>query len=251
MSQTSYPPVVSAILSQAPNQDVALSMLEGSYLESGWSSTAQNSIGATGPFQILLPVHPNVSYAQATNPQIATQLMLGGAITGGYISAVNQVGSAAFSSNPEQAAEEAAAIAEQGGSYYATEGTAAVNAAYQAASAAMGGYGAAGPGGTAPGSNIGPATSAGSTSSGSSGSSPSGAPSGFFVALNNILKGGKVSILSPVSSVKHVALMVVARLSIAVLGLVVIGLGLALIVGTEVLGQLRKHPEAAAAAVAA
>jgi len=85
-------------------------MTFGTGLESGWSDTATNPSGATGPYQILLPVHPDITFSQAEDPNASTQFMLPA-----YKAAVAQVSSNLWASNPEVAAERAVIMAEQPG----------------------------------------------------------------------------------------------------------------------------------------
>lgn len=104
------PDVVAAIFNASSNARVRTSMTFGSGLEAGWSDTAHNPSGATGPFQILLPVHPDISFSQAEDPVAATNYMLGA-----YQSAVAQVSPGLWNSNPEVAAEQTVITAEQPG----------------------------------------------------------------------------------------------------------------------------------------
>jgi hypothetical protein len=124
------PDIIPAIFGATSNARVRTSMVFGSDLESGWNDDATNASGATGPFQILLPVHPDINATGAEDPTTATAYMLGA-----YNSAVAQVPSSLWSSNPELAAEQSVITAEQpGGPFptsavgpYGSEGTSVVN----------------------------------------------------------------------------------------------------------------------------
>jgi cell wall-associated NlpC family hydrolase len=111
------------------NIQLALSMFEGSWLESGWSNTAEGG-GAFGPFQIQDPgvVNQGVTIAQAEDPAFATNYMLPR-----YVNALNTVNPALWSSDPERAAEQVAYAAEKPlQDYYVYRGTATVDAAFAA-----------------------------------------------------------------------------------------------------------------------
>src|SRR5487761_1500624 len=100
-------------LNNNETNDVELdqAMLEGSYLESSWNTTASGG-GAYGPFQIQLNAHPDVSAAQAENPSFAASYMLPS-----YIAAIQQVGQPLWKSNPAAAAEETVLLAERPENY--------------------------------------------------------------------------------------------------------------------------------------
>lgn len=144
--------VVNAILGVTSNTRVREAMLLGSDLESSWSTTAVGDQGTSfGPFQIHLPAHPGVTSAEAENPSWAAHYMLGA-----YEAGVNSVSPSLWSSNPELAAEEAAFAAERPAqNYFASDGSAVVNAKWAQALAALGGHAGTGgnPGGGAGGGN--------------------------------------------------------------------------------------------------
>ena len=127
--------VIAAIEGATGNQEIREAMALGSYLESGWSDTAVGDNGTSfGPFQIHLPAHPGVTSSEAENPSWAVSYMLPA-----YTSGVAQVPSSTWSSDPETAAETAAYYAERPAeTYFASHGTAAVNAAWTAVKTALG-----------------------------------------------------------------------------------------------------------------
>lgn len=99
--------VIDAINATAGNARVRLAMTMGAGLESTWTARIVNSIGATGPFQILLSVHPGVSASQAEDPTFAARYMLGP-----YQAAVARVPDSLWNSDPKNAAALAAYYAE-------------------------------------------------------------------------------------------------------------------------------------------
>jgi hypothetical protein len=111
------PDVIPAIFQASPNSRVRTSMTFGAGLESGWSDTATNPSGAAGPFQILLPVHPEITFQEAENPNSATAFMLPA-----YRAAVAQVPDSLWKTNPEVAAEQVAITAEQPGGAFPSQG---------------------------------------------------------------------------------------------------------------------------------
>lgn len=122
-------PVVVAILAGSNNAEIRQSMLLGSWMESGWNPTAVGDQGTSfGPFQMHRGgALGNLTPAQAEDPPTAVKAMLGA-----YTSAVKQVPQSLWSSNPEQAAEQAAVLAERPAqSYIASRGQAAVNTGWQ------------------------------------------------------------------------------------------------------------------------
>lgn len=139
--------VIDAINAQATNSRVRLAMTMGAGLESTWTTRVVNSIGATGPFQILLSVHPGVSTAQAEDPTFATRYMLGE-----YQAAVGKVSDAMWTSDPKNAAALAAYYAERPEAMYPQS---RIDSVWQAMAAKRwGSGGASGPpatGGTAGG----------------------------------------------------------------------------------------------------
>lgn len=139
--------VVQDILSATSDGRVRLAMLMGSHMEGGWGPTfSPGDFGTSfGPFQIHLPAHPGVTSAEADNPSWATRYMLSS-----YENAVSQIPGSLWSSNPEQAGEEAAYLAERPAeTYYQSQGPGAVNAAFSAAKQALGNPGAFSGGGSA------------------------------------------------------------------------------------------------------
>jgi hypothetical protein len=128
--------VPEAILGQSnvpPN--VMLAELVGSYLESSWNPSAVGDQGTSvGPYQIHLPAHPGVTSAEASDPVWSTAFM-----TPAYEAAAAQIPSTLWQSDPEQAAEQTAVLAERPAqTYYAARGQGSVDAAYTAALGALG-----------------------------------------------------------------------------------------------------------------
>jgi hypothetical protein len=180
---STMPPVVTAVENATADADTRLAMLMGSYLEGGWGPTYGVGDNGTsfGPFQMheggalgSLPGSLNQQIAEAENPSTAVAAMLSR-----YQAAVASVGAALFQSNPAQAGEEAAAIAEapnaEGGAQdqaYYTQGR-PVAAAYLAASAALNGAPPPAPGSTTT-SPASPSTGAGASTGGFPGSTASG-----------------------------------------------------------------------------
>lgn len=157
-------PVVDAILAGTSNLEVREAMLVGSYLESGWSSTAVGDGGTSfGPFQMHIGgalTAAGGTPAQAENPTWAVQHMLGA-----YEQGVNSVPSSLWSSNPELAAEEAAVAAERPRvSYIASQGQSKVDQAFAATQNALRGI-VSSPG-SPTGGNSGPASGTNATLTG-------------------------------------------------------------------------------------
>lgn len=129
--------VVSAILGVTSNQQVQEAMLLGSHLESNWDPTAVGDNGSSfGPFQMHIGgalTAAGGTPQQAEDPVWAAQHMLAA-----YEAGVNSVPQSLWQSNPEQAAEQAAVYAEKPAqSYFASQGNAAVDSAWQATLSAM------------------------------------------------------------------------------------------------------------------
>jgi cell wall-associated NlpC family hydrolase len=123
-------------MSHGNNRAIATGML-GSNLESGWNDNVVNSIGATGDWQILLSVHPEITSAEAKDPVVSTHFWFPH-----YLEALSSVGDNEWATDPERAAEEVAVIAEvPGPSYYQLEGVDVVHAKWQQTLAAMKRYG--------------------------------------------------------------------------------------------------------------
>jgi hypothetical protein len=100
---------VDAINRGASNARVRLAMLMGGMLESGLNPMAVGDNGKShGIFQIYLTAHPNVTPAQAHDPDFSVRFMLPE-----YTSGVNRVDTALWNSNPKQAAALAAFYAER------------------------------------------------------------------------------------------------------------------------------------------
>lgn len=120
--------VPKAVLGHTKNLRLRESMLLGSSLEGGWSTPFPVGDQGTsfGPYQMheggaltALGLTP----AEAENANIATKAMMPA-----YSSAVNQISDQEWKNNPEQAAEQAAVIAERPAQdYYTTDGTSAVH----------------------------------------------------------------------------------------------------------------------------
>lgn len=100
---------VDAINRQASNGRVRLAMLMGGMLESGLNPLAVGDNGKShGIFQIFLTAHPDVTAAQARDPEFAVRFMLPA-----YTAGVSKVDTALWNSNPKQAAALAAFYAER------------------------------------------------------------------------------------------------------------------------------------------
>lgn len=105
-----------AISTATSDARVRLAMLTGAALEGGslagpWQPGDQGT--SFGPFQIHLPAHPGVTAAQASDPNFAVKYMLPA-----YQQAVAQVGAKLWASDPQQAAAQAAYIAERPAQMY-------------------------------------------------------------------------------------------------------------------------------------
>src|SRR5215472_11459925 len=132
------PTVPHAVLSQTKNQRLRESMLLGSSLEGGWQAPYPVGDQGTsfGPYQM----HEGGALSQfgltprqAENANTATKYMLPS-----YSNAVNQISDQEWQNNPEQAAEQAAVIAESPAQdYYATYGNQAVNQRWSATQAVL------------------------------------------------------------------------------------------------------------------
>jgi len=233
-------PVVQAILSMVSDPHVREAELIGTYLESGANATAVGDNGNSwGPFQINGPSHPGITAAQAEDPSWAVQYM-----TPEYEAAVAQVPASLWSSNPEQAAERAADLAERPqNDYYVARGAATVDQAWANAVAALNGQDVGPLSGYAPlgGSATGTAT-------GQDASLPgwirSLFPGGGLDTPGKILQGSGIDpgsiVSSAVTSIEKYGLM--ALFVAAGVGLVVVGLARAT--------GAHPSPDLAAAAVA-
>lgn len=105
-----------AINNATTNAQVRLAMLTGAGLEGGslsgpWQPGDQGT--SFGPFQIHLPAHTGVTATQASDPNFAVKYMLPA-----YQQAVAQVGAKLWASDPQQAAAQAAYIAERPAQMY-------------------------------------------------------------------------------------------------------------------------------------
>jgi len=117
------------------NSHLQLSMLVGSYLESGWNSHAVGA-GSYGAFQIQDPgvVHPDITVDQALDPAYATNYM-----APAYQSALKTVSDGLWASDPAHAAEEVAYHAERPRvEYYVNQGWSKVREAYRKSLTAAG-----------------------------------------------------------------------------------------------------------------
>ncbi len=160
------PPVPPAILAATTDQRVQLAMLMGSHMEGGWGPNYGIGDNGTsfGPYQMHvggalgdLPGTLQQQITEATNPTDAVAGMLSN-----YQGAVNQIPQSEWQSNPEQAGEQAAVLAERPAEpYYQSQGQGSVDAAYQAAVAVMGGSGGVATAGTAGGTAAPPAAASG------------------------------------------------------------------------------------------
>lgn len=99
--------VVNAVKSVTSNRLLQIAMLTGATLESSQRPNARGQ-GSYGAWQIQLDAHPGVSAAEADNPMWAARYMLGS-----YRSALGEVPSSTWASNPSSAAAQVAALAER------------------------------------------------------------------------------------------------------------------------------------------
>lgn len=196
--------VVDAILAVTSNLRVRQAMLLGSHLESGWNPTAVGDQGTSfGPFQMHIGgalTAQGGTPQQAEDPTWAAQHMLGY-----YESGVNSVPASLWTSNPEQASEEAAVSAEgPATSYYNSQGQGAVDAAWTATQAALNGVvssGGSAPGGTGGGNGVTTTSATGSFWSGfwngllGSAAGPSFSPVDGLERLGLIILGGLLILL--------------------------------------------------------
>jgi hypothetical protein len=115
-------PVPSAVLAATNNLRTRQSMLLGSALEGGWGPTFNVGDQGTsfGPYQMHqggLLTSLGLTPQQAENPSMATRAMLPV-----YEHAVNQISDQLWQTNPQQAAEQAARIAENPAQDYYSQG---------------------------------------------------------------------------------------------------------------------------------
>jgi len=130
--------VPAAVLSATKNQEVREAMLLGSSLEGGWNPPYGVGDQGTsfGPYQMHVGgalTALGLSPTQAENAVTATKAMLPS-----YTQAVNSISASLWKTNPEQAAEQAAVIAERPAQdYFSSDGTASVNAHWSNVQAAL------------------------------------------------------------------------------------------------------------------
>lgn len=158
--------VINAILGVTTNTEVREAMLLGADLESSLNPDAVGDNNTSfGAFQMHIGgdlTSSGGTQANADNPTWAASKMLAA-----YEAAVNSIPQSLWQSNPEEAAEEAAVAAEDPAeSYYASQGTNAVNDAWATVQSVLGG--------STGGTSGAPSTSASSTASGDSGASGTG-----------------------------------------------------------------------------
>ena len=106
-------------------------LLEGGSLGAGPFPTGDQGT-SPGPFQIHLPAHPGVTVGQAQNPTSAVAFMLPE-----YTGAVSQVPASLWTTNPQQAAERAAMLAERPAVDYYTSRPGAVQSAWASVQSAL------------------------------------------------------------------------------------------------------------------
>jgi len=132
-------PVPTAVLAATQDNRIAASMLLGSKLEGGWTSPYPVGDSGTsfGPYQMHqggLLTSLGLTPAQAENAATATKAMLPS-----YTAAANKIPQSLWNSNPEQAAEQAAVIAESPATdYYTSQGTSKVDAAWTSTTGVLG-----------------------------------------------------------------------------------------------------------------
>jgi hypothetical protein len=131
--------VPAAVTSATSNVETQEAMLLGSSLEGGWSTPFPVGDAGTsfGPYQMHIGgalTSSGLSPAQAENATLATNAMLPA-----YQAAVNSIPQSLWSSNPEQAAEQAAYKAERPAQdYYTTDGSATINSKWSQVVSALG-----------------------------------------------------------------------------------------------------------------
>lgn len=141
------PRVPQAIMSVTPDPHIREAMLVGSYLETTWDPSSVGDHGTSfGPFQMHIGGELTAqggTPSQAQDPTWAAQHMLSA-----YTRGVARVPASLWSSNPEQAAEQAAVYAEvPAQDYYTTQGQTRVDEAWSATQKALGGSFGSVPGG--------------------------------------------------------------------------------------------------------
>lgn len=120
--------VPTAIMAQTKNLRLRESMMLGSSLEGGWNPPFGVGDNGTsfGPYQMHeggALTSSGLTPQQAEDPSLSTKAMMPA-----YASAVNQISDQEWKNNPEQAAEQAAVIAEAPAQdYYTTDGVQTVN----------------------------------------------------------------------------------------------------------------------------
>lgn len=135
MSTTTSDDLVSQINAQAPSLEVAEAMLLGTAFESRqdsnaleYSDSGSGGHGGVGAYQITTPNSWNITVAQAEDPAVSTSELLPS-----YLSAtnvVNELDPSLFQTNPQQASEEIASLAERPAGYQGSDptGSASLNA---------------------------------------------------------------------------------------------------------------------------
>lgn len=130
--------ILSAVDNATADYHTRLALLVGSYLESDLNPTAPTG----GAFQLI---SSRATPAQADNPTTAVGLVLSdyqAAVAGGTLHGYTGPTAALWSSNPEQAAVEAAQAAEgPGAPYLTTQGQGRIDQAYQTAVGLLAGQG--------------------------------------------------------------------------------------------------------------
>lgn len=128
--------VLQAILAATKDVRVRAGMALGALLEGGSLGAGPFPTGdqgtSPGPFQIHLPAHPGVSVAQAQNPLSAVAFMLPE-----YVGAVARVPASLWTSNPQQAAEQTAMLAERPAQDYYTSRPGAVQSAWKTVTSSL------------------------------------------------------------------------------------------------------------------
>lgn len=138
MTKMARAAVPKAVLGQTTNLRLRESMLLGSSLEGGWNPPYPAGDGGTsfGPYQMHeggALTQFGLTQQQAENANTATKYMLPS-----YANAVNQISDQEWNNNPEQAAEQAAVIAESPAQdYYSSQGVQAVNQNWQTTQATL------------------------------------------------------------------------------------------------------------------
>jgi hypothetical protein len=193
--------VLASILAATSSGRVRASMALGALLEGGSLGTGPFGVGdqgtSFGPFQIHLPAHPGVSAAQAQDPASAVAFMLPA-----YTAAAAQVPSSLWTSNPQQAAEQTAYLAERPAvDYNSSPGTGTVTSKWASVTSSLAtGNLSAGP--AAP-----PAPA---------GSGPTAAPAGLLPSLPSIPSASVIG--AAITKALTIAAVVAAGAGMVILG---------------------------------